>query len=86
MAHRRGLAGELEIVLDFPGGWHDAGGPLGHPQIFHDFFLAFGESCLHGFEQCSVEQKPIPMPAASGKSPSVSIPGERLLAVRGFIA
>lgn len=43
VAHRGGLAGEAEVVLDFPGAWHQAGGAAGGAEVFENIFLARGE-------------------------------------------
>ena len=49
VAHRGGLAGESEEVLDFPRGRHDPRLALGLPHILEDFLLALGEVGLHRF-------------------------------------
>ena len=43
------LAGEAEVVLDLPGGRHEAGAPLSHFEIFDDLVLALGEVRLFHF-------------------------------------
>ncbi len=39
MAHGGGLAGESEVVLDFAGAGHEAGGATGVTEVLEDFFL-----------------------------------------------
>ena len=40
VAHGSGLASETEVVLEFPGARHQAGGAAGFVKIFEDFLLS----------------------------------------------
>lgn len=40
VAHGCGLAGETEVVLEFPGARHQAGGAAGLVEVFEDFLLS----------------------------------------------